>query len=66
MFFDMQSSAMFWQQVGLHSGAGEHSLPPHTVKTFRLLFEEQSYLLDVALDELWSGHLLGGQTLFQL
>lgn len=35
-------------------------------KTFRLAFVKQPYLLDVALDELWGGHLLGRQTLLQL
>lgn len=35
-------------------------------KTFTLPFAKQPYLLDVALDELWGGHVLGRQTLFQL
>lgn len=35
-------------------------------KTFSLAFVKQTYLLDVALDELWGGHLLSRQALFQL
>ncbi len=35
-------------------------------KTLSLAFVKQPYLLDVALDELRGGHLLGRQTLFQL